>query len=80
VLDAQGAGILPARSAHRLWAAAALPVRFRVEVSTRWFVELEAAARMPLIRDEFVFQPQTALFKVPSVGGTTAAGVGVTFP
>lgn len=79
-LTGEGAQIAPARSQTALWAALALPVRLRAAL-TRWlFVEAEAAPRLPLQRERFVFQPDFTVFRAPSVAWTAGAGAGVTFP
>ena len=80
VLSASGEQIVPARSDSRLWTALALPIRLRLEPWRHFFVEIEGAARTPLVRDRFVFQPDSKVFEAPPVGWTAAAGAGVRFP
>lgn len=80
VLAAKGEQIVPARSDSRLWSALALPIRLRLEPWRHVFFEIEGAARTPLVRDRFVFQPDLMVFQAPRIGWTAAAGAGVTFP
>ena len=80
VLSAAGEQIIDARRESRTWTAIALPVTFRAELGSHIFVELEAAPRLPLVRDRFVFQPNATIFQAPGLGWTGALGAGVTIP
>jgi hypothetical protein len=82
------AGILEGKGsiAHPLdrsrpWVAVAAILRGRWLVLPPFFLELEAGAVLPLVRDTFVFEsPRTVVYEVPSVGPQAGAGLGALFP
>jgi hypothetical protein len=66
---------LPAPATEtRVWVAAELLLRFRLQATELWFVELDGALGLPFTRYSFVFrQPDTQIYRVSAL----AAGVGL---
>jgi hypothetical protein len=76
----EGAGsIAHPRNASSLWIALGGLARGRWQVRSPLFLEVEAGAVFPLVRDTFVFDPQTFLYKAPAMGARVSAGVGAYF-
>ncbi len=79
VLYARGRDVTPVRSALRPWVALGPALRVSVTVAGPVFVELEAGAPIPFVRDRFFFASSTTLFRTSAVGVAGALGVGVAF-
>lgn len=77
---AAGSGPPKTDSRARPWLAASAGLEGRVDLSSRWFLGLEAGANMPLIRDNFVFLSGGAVYRVPAVAVESAIAVGMHFP
>jgi hypothetical protein len=76
----EGAGsIAHPRNASSLWIALGGLARGRWQVRSPLFLEVEAGAVFPLVRDTFVFDPQTYLYKAPATGARVSGGVGAYF-
>jgi hypothetical protein len=80
VLAAQGEDIVLAREDRRTWASLGVPLRLRVNPWPHVFFELEGQARVPLVRDRFVFLPDSNIFQAALPGFSAAVGAGVTIP
>jgi hypothetical protein len=76
----EGAGsIAHPRNASSLWIAPGGLARGRWEVRSPLFFEMDVGAVFPLVRETFVFDPQTFLYKAPATGARVSGGVGAYF-
>lgn len=78
-VNAAGSNVVPAREVTRAWLAAGAVGRAEWAVGGPVFVELEAGARVPLVRIHYVFEPDTEYYRTPVVAGFASAGIGVHF-
>ena len=78
-LYAKGRGVEPVRSAVRPWFALGAVARVRIDLPPPLFVELEAALILPVVRDRFYVEPDTVVYRAPTVGGTAAFALGASF-
>jgi len=53
--------------------------RARLTVAGPLFVEAEASAFAPLVRDRFFVQPNVTIFRAPTAGVAGALGLGLSF-
>jgi hypothetical protein len=79
VLDAEGGGRATSASRVRPWIAPGILGRIQAEISEPLFLEVEAGAIFPLVRDTFYVAPMIDVHRVPAVGASLAAGVGFHF-
>ncbi len=78
-LSAKGRGVDPVRSDVRPWFAVGAVARVRIELAPPVFVELEASALVPAVRDRFYVEPFAVVYRAPAVGGASAFAVGASF-
>jgi len=78
-LSATGIDVAPSRSDVRAWLAVDLVARGRVEIIGPWFVELEVGAIFPMLRDRFLLEPSTTIFRPAIATWFGGGGFGVTF-
>jgi hypothetical protein len=80
-LAGAGAGAIANRNqASRPWVALGALARVRWEFLPPLFLEIEAGAIFPMVRDVFVFQkPQISIYSVPFAGPRAEAGIGAYF-
>lgn len=79
-LAVAGSGPARVESRSRAWLALAAGARIRWDFGARVFAGLEAAAVVPMMRDDFVFLNGGSAYRVPAVGAETAIFAGVHFP
>lgn len=79
LLVASGRGGASPESTVRPWAAAGVLARARLDVSDRFFFEIETRAAFPFWRDQFFFRPSTDIYTVPVATFATELGTGVRF-
>lgn len=79
-LGVSGSGPARVESRSRTWLAVAAGARMRWDLGPRFFAGLDAAAVVPLVRDEFVFVNGGSAYRVPGIGAETAIFAGVHFP
>ncbi len=76
----EGAGtIAHPRNASSFWIALGGLARGRWQVRSPLFLEMDVGAVFPLVRDTFVFDPQTFLYKAPATGARVSGGLGAYF-
>ena len=78
-LSAKGRGVEPVRSDVRPWFAVGAVARVRIELAPPVFVELEASALVPAVRDRFYVEPFAVVYRAPAVGGASAFALGASF-
>jgi hypothetical protein len=78
-LYAAGRAVDPVRSDVRPWFAAGAVGRARLDLSAPLFLELEGGMLFAIVRDRFLVEPGTLVYRAPLVGATTAFAVGVAF-
>jgi hypothetical protein len=76
--DASGLGIVPARSESRVWFAASAFASARYRIASLLFLEIDGGARVPLVRDQFYFEPNLSVFRTPAVSPFACLSLGVT--
>lgn len=63
------------------WADVGASSRLELMLSKRWFVDMRAAAVLPLVRHTLVFDgPRVVVHDTPPVGALFSAGLGMRFP
>ena len=65
-LTATGLGVVPVRSATRLWGEAVSCVRARVDLFGPIFVEAEGGAAAVVTRDRFFVEPDHTVHRAPA--------------
>jgi hypothetical protein len=81
VVSASGSNITTPLRDDRLWAAGALEVRLRYELSSMWFLQADVGLVFPLTRYRFFFRdPDTLIHTVPAVAAMGGAGLGLSLP
>ena len=78
-----GTGHSPAMetlTGHRFWGSAGASARVEVELASWVVAELQGGLGVPWTRHEFYFAPSDVVYRMPYVGGSVAAGLGVRFP
>lgn len=82
-LAASGEAIAHAHDASRTWLAARVLIRFELRLLDTLCLRLHLGAALPLIRDEFSFDPATAtsteIYRAPAVLPLLALDLGVLF-
>jgi hypothetical protein len=78
-INASGSNVVPTREVTLPWLAAGALGRAEWAVAEPLFVELEAGARVPLVRVRYVFEPNSEYYRSPVVAGFATAGIGVHF-
>jgi hypothetical protein len=79
-LNVSGSGASRVESRTRPWFAIAGGARTRWDLGGRWFAGLDAAAVVPLLRDEFVFLNGGTAYRVPAIGVESGISLGAHFP
>ncbi|WP_437310650.1 hypothetical protein [Sorangium sp. So ce388] len=64
----------------RPWSTPGLLGRFHIEPTDWLRIEVQGGAMFPTVRDEYVYIPDAATYRIPAVGGFFGAGAGVSFP
>lgn len=80
VLRVSGSGATRVDTATRPWFALAAGARVRWDLGERWFGGLDAAALVPLVRDDFVFLNGGTAYRVPAVAMESQICMGAHFP
>lgn len=79
-LTVSGSGASRVSTQTRPWFALAGGARARWDLGDRWFAGLDAAAVVPLLRDDFVFLNGGTAYRVPAIGVESAICMGAHFP
>jgi hypothetical protein len=79
-LTVSGSGATRVDTRTRPWYALGAGGRGRWDLGSRMFAGLDAAAVVPLVRDDFVFINGGLAYRVPVIAAETAIFVGVHFP
>jgi hypothetical protein len=79
VIEAAGQRVPGARGESRPFFALGTLARARKQLPGAFFVELDGALLFPLIRDRFLFEPNTTVFAVPTIGAAAGINFGVHF-
>lgn len=79
-LTVSGSGATRVDTYTRPWLALAAGMRGRWDLGDRFFAGLDAAATVPLVRDDFVFLNGGTAYRVPAIGVESAICVGAHFP
>lgn len=77
---ANGAGVESARAETRSWMAAHLLARAELRLGSAFLLDLEAGAAAPIVRDEFVIEPDHRLYRPPAVLPSARLSLSVFFP
>jgi hypothetical protein len=75
-LAASGLGVTPGRSAVRPWLAVGALGSARYVPRSWLFVEISGGLHVPLVRDRFYFEPDTAVFRAPAAAGFVGGALG----
>jgi hypothetical protein len=78
-LRARGVGITPAAEVHRPALLAGGLGRLSFLAVDLLLLQVEAGPLVPVLRDRFYLRENTTVFRIPSVTGFVAAGVGIEF-
>ncbi len=79
-LGARGLDIVRAREVTRTWLAVGAHAALRWSPGAWLFVEAQAGASLPIVRDRFVFTPNQLIHQADAVVPWTAIGVGLRLP
>ena len=79
-LDAEGAGIVGAQGATRLWLAAGAHGSTRWPARSRAFAELQLGITVPLVYHHFYFNPDVTVHRTPALIPWLGVGAGLRFP
>jgi hypothetical protein len=76
-ITGKGSDIAAPRTEQRFWGALLVPLRFELDLSKSWLVQLEASLMVPATRYRFVFiEPQTSIYEVPALGFAAGLRIG----
>jgi hypothetical protein len=76
---ASGVDFKASSATTRLWLAVDGVLRWRVSLAGPVFVEIEARASIPLVRDRYIYRPDSTIYEAPVVAGAAAGGAGIHF-
>lgn len=79
-MAAHPTGLAAGRDRARPWVAASAAVRLAWSPVRAAFVEAEAGAAAPFVRDELAVDPTVSLYRAPSLVGAAQFAAGVRFP
>jgi hypothetical protein len=76
-VEAQAVNTTPARNDVRPWFMIGAPASGRWVVAGLFFLEIEAALLVPILRDRFFLRPDTTIFRAAPIAFSASAGAGV---
>ena len=78
-LYASGRDVVPIRSDVRPWVGMGPLARLRLDIAGPFFAEVEAAILVLAVRDRFVVEADTLVYRPPAIAGSAAFAAGLAF-
>ena len=80
VLKAEGTGVTEARSRSRPWVSTGAHARLVWSVVRAFALEVEGGFVVPLLREDFFFEPNVPIYEAPPIAGLFRGSAVVRFP